>query len=96
MRPAETSFTEGASVVEEKEENVVIPSVFDRNSIQEIVAFQSLVLKRAYPWLNCDELVEDKAQRKHLSMRCEPGCSAAQTPAAPLHQVPAAPMHEAL
>jgi hypothetical protein len=95
-KPAETSFAEEASGLDEKEEDAVIPSVFDRNSIQEIASFQSLVLKRAYPWLNCDELVEDEKQVERVAMRCEPGSSTSQAPSAPLIQVPAAPMHEAL
>jgi hypothetical protein len=95
-KSAETSFAEEESGLYEKEEDAVIPSVFDRNSIQEIASFQSLVLKRAYPWLNCDELVEDEKQVERIAMRREPGSSTAQTPSAPLLiQVPAAPMHEA-
>jgi hypothetical protein len=94
--PSGKSFTEGTSGLDEKEEDTAIPNVFDRNSIQEIGRFQFLVLKRAYPWLNRDELVDDETQRQRLSMGCEPGCSTTLAPATLLHQVPVAPMHEAL
>jgi hypothetical protein len=45
---AERSMTDGLSWAE-KEEETVIPSVFDRSSIQEIGTFQLLVLRKAYP-----------------------------------------------
>jgi hypothetical protein len=61
-------MTDGSSWAEKKEEEAVIPSVPDRSSIQEIGTFQSLVLRKAYPWLNCDDLVEDDVQTQRQAM----------------------------
>jgi hypothetical protein len=93
---SDTSLVDDLSLAEDKEEDAVIPCVFDKTSIQETGIFQTLVLQRNYPWLNCEELVEDATHVKMQAARCEPGCNTAQTPTAPLFQVPAAPMHEAL